>query len=549
MGDQEHAHNTSSQSQSASHAGSKAPAIKSPFEVSPRGENRSKPAAAVFAFDPPTLTIVGPETREVTIRNVTSESQTIDDWQLLGDKAAFQTEFVGSRSVALEPGRSLTFRIRFASENDTPQTAALVVGSTFAEHPARLNVIGMKRGQAEPARPVECSGVSISATSPEGRKNSIQSAISSVEGAWTSVLAMQTRGINSVATIVSKELPKTTPEWQTKLDGVIAEGLSKLIGAVSMYLGGGLALATYDLLRKTSIGKQAGENAVAAMKEVAGLTQRVHKTVTSSYAQGALTKAAAAVRTAITDTKQTNVSAVMREAFFDAQTKTLSLAHSDAITSLNNSEGDFAALESNHPGLGFAALEAYRSHLSCHSGDVAELQRSATLGMWMSFLARLDVGTHEPESWEKAKPGAAVEKNLYKGTDARHHLRDLARGILELHVIWDYDHMKTRPIYQLQHARVSGIHPELKELLTDAPLGHFSMPLIVHGKVKQDAPGGSSAGAHLRIGRNEGGAITIGAEDKKRGAEMLETLGNGDAYAGARVLFEHVDGITLTKVE
>jgi hypothetical protein len=49
--------------------------------------------------------------------------------------------------------------------------------------------------------------------------------------------------------------------------------------------------------------------------------------------------------------------------------------------------------------------------------------------------------------------------------------------------------------------------------------------------------------------RNEGEAISLGAEPKTRGAEMLETLGNGDAFAGGRVLFEYIDQLTLTKVE
>jgi hypothetical protein len=548
MSDPTHASATgaTSSSSSSSPAASKTPANKNPFEPPARSDNRSKGPQAAFTFDPPTLAFAGADTHEVTIRNRTAEPQTIDDWQLVGDSAAFQTTFVGSRSVSLEPGASLTFRIRFVSDDEKPQAAALIVSSTFTDHPARLNMLGTKRGQPQSG---ECSRVSISATTREGRPNSIQSAMRSVEGAWTAIHSMQERGINAIATIVNKELPKATPEWKTKLDGIIAQGLSKLIGGVSLYLGGGLALAAFDVLRSMEIAKNPVGEATAGAKEIANLTLKVHQGVTSSYAEGVLTKAATAVREAIEGRKETNPSAIMRESFFDAQVRTLSTAYSDAITTLNNSEGDFAALEANHPGLGFAALEAYRNHLSCHSGNVSELQRSATLGMWMSFLARLDVGTHEPEKWEQANTGAALEKNVYKSTDANHRLRDLARGVLELHVIWDYNRMKTRPVYELRRAHVSGINADLKELLTDAPIGHFSMPIIVHGKVKQDAVSGSKSSSHLRIGRNEGGAITLGAEPNTRSAEMLEQLGNGDSFAGARALFDHIDQMQLTKVE
>jgi hypothetical protein len=547
MSDPTYANNQSSANRSSSSpAGAKAPATRNPFEAPPRPVNQSKDSAPAFAFDPPTLTFASGETKEVAIRNTTSEPQTIDDWQVIGDAAAFHTAFVGSRSLVIESGKSFFFRVRFSGESDKPQTAALIVGSTFAEHPARLNVIGIKRGEAPP---LGCSGVSISASTPEGRGNSIQSAMASVGAAWSAVRTMQERGVTSVANIVGKELPKVTSEWKTRLDGVIAQGLSNVIGALSAYLGGGLALATWDVLRNMNTGKEANQTATDAMEAVASLTLKVHQGVTSSYAQGVLTTAATAVREAIEGSKQTNVSALMRESFFDAQTKTMALAYADAVTTFNNSEGDFAALESSHPGLGFAALEAYRNHLSCHQGNVAGLQRSATLGMWMAFLAQLDVGKHEPEQWEHAKPGAALEKNIYNTTDAHHRLRDLARGVVELHVIWDYDHIKTRPIYQLERARVSGIHPELKQLLTGAPLGQFSMPIIVHGKVKHDTPGGTGGGSQLRIGRNEGGALTIGAEAKTKSAEMLETLGGGDTFAGARALFEHVDQMTLTKVE
>ncbi len=519
---------------------------RNPFEQPHKPENQSRAGVSAFAFDPPTLTFQATGEEQVAIRNTTSERQAIDQWQLAGDSSAFQTAFVGARSVVVEPGERVSFRVRFSSESDTPQFAALVVGSTFGDAPARLNIVGMKRGAGRTADAEKgCSSVKISATTPEGRANSIQSAIGSVGGAFTSMLSMKANTIGQLKDIVGKELPKSTPVWKTKLDGIIAQGLSKLIGAVGLYMGGGLALATWNVLEGMGLTRN---EAAAGAKEVAALTLKVHQLVTGSLAQGVLTNAATAAREAIEGSNGAAPSVQMRDAFFDAQAGALSAGYQDAITRLNNSEGDYAALEANHPGLGFAALEAYRSHISCHAGNVAALQRSAIIGMWMALLAQLDLGTHEPERWEHAKPGAAVEKNLYNSTNAHHQLRDLARGVLELHVIWDYDHMRSKPIYQLESARVEGIHPELKQRLLGLPLGQFSMPLIVHGKVKQNTTSGTAAGSHLRIGRNEGGAISLGAEPKTRSAEMLETLGNGDAYAGSLVLFEHIDQLTLAKV-
>lgn len=523
---------------------------RNPFEQPQRPpRNQSRADGSAFAFDPPTLTFHGAGEEQVTVRNTTSEPQTIDQWQLAGDSSAFNTTFVGARSVVVQPGQSLSFRVRFLSEKDMPQSAALVVDSMFGDAPARLNIVGVKRG-AGPSGAAEandgCSTVKISATTPEGRSNSVQSAINSVGAAFTSMLSMKSKAISQLEGIVGKELPKATPLWKTKLDGIIAQGLSKLIGAVGMYMGGGLALATWNVLEGMGLGR---EGAAAGAKEVAALTLKVHQLVTSSLAQGVLTSATTAAREAIANSTGVEPSVQMRDAFFDAQAGALSAGYQDAITTLNNSEGDYAALEANHPGLGFAALEAYRSHISCHAGHVAELQRSAIIGMWMALLAQLDLGTHEPADWEHAKPGAAVEKNLYNSTDAHHRIRDLARGVLELHVIWDFDHMRSNPIYQIEKARVEGIHPELKQRLLGLPLCQFAMPVIVHGKVKQDTTSGTAAVSHLRIGRNEGGAISLGAEPKTRGAEMLETLGNGDAFAGGRVLFEYIDQLTLTKVE
>lgn len=514
--------------------------VRNPFEQEQHPKNQSRANETAFEFDPPTLSFQGAGAEQVTIRNKSSTPQTIDGWRLAGDSSAFHTSFVGERSVVVQPGASVTFRVNFVSEQDMPQAAELVVDSMFGDAPARLKIIGVKRGEAAQAG---CSQTPISATSPEGRHNSIGSAMPSVGAAWTSVMTQQKQGVTNVSGRLAVP-PKPAAAWETVLDGILAQGLSKAIGGISLYLGGGLALATWNVIERLGLNRGEGE---AAAKQVASLTLSVHKQITASYSTAVLGKTAAAVRTAIEAGKQPTIA--MRDAFFNGQTLALTAAFQDAITTLNNSEGDFAAMEAERPGLGFAALEAYRDHLSRHEGDVIGLQASSTAGMWMAFLAQQDLGVHDPETWEQATPGAAVEKNLYNSTDAHHRMRQLARGVLEVNVVWDYDRMRTNPILSIEHARTSGVPDEFKSLLTEAPLGHFPMPIIVHGKVKKDTLGERRGTGHLRIARNEGGAISLGAEEGADGAEMLELLGNGDAYAGARSLFGHIDEVTLAKVD
>jgi hypothetical protein len=544
MSDHGYATSTSSVTEAVRQATPKRVATKNPFEPAPRKASQSRRDETVFTFDPPSAVFAGPHEQAIAIRNTTAEPQTLDGWHLVGDVGAFETEFLGQRSVVLQPGQSLWFRVRFTGDGARAQAAALIVSSTFGDTPARLNLLGTQPGQA--ARE-GCASVPISAVSPEGRPNSIHSAMRSVQGAWDSVRHVQESGVRTIANVVQQDLPKATPAWKTKLDGILAHGLSQVIGAVGLYLGGGLALSTWNMLEGMKLGRtEAAEGA----KSVANLTLKVHEQVTGSYGRSALKMATQAVREKIESSlAAADVSTAMKAAFFEGQTEALSRAHADAVTTLNNAEGDFAALEAAHPGLGFAALEAYRDHLSCREAGIAVMQRNATLGMWMALLAQLDLGTHEPESWEGAKRGAALENNLYNATDARHRMRDLARGVLELRVVWDYDRMRSRPIYELQHARMSDVHVGLKKFLLEAPLGDFTMPMIVHGKVKHDAVVGTRGGGQLRIGRNEGGAISLGAEPKTKGAEMLELLGNGDAFAGARELMAHVDRMALTEVE
>jgi hypothetical protein len=280
------------------------------------------------------------------------------------------------------------------------------------------------------------------------------------------------------------------------------------------------------------------------------LTGEVHKALLSGFAKAMTAEQIASLRQSLL--RDNVIPATLRDAFFDAQARALSVAYADNVTTLCNSEGDYTALEAEHPGLGFAALEAYRHHLMCHQDRVIAIQRNQTLGMWAAFQARLALGQHEPESWEHVSSGAALERNLYNATDDRHRLRGLGRGVLDLGVVWNYDRRRTSPIAEIRHARVQGVQPELKAMLKEAPLSEFNLPVIVQGKVMFDsyAPNNErQQTSQLRIARNEGGAITLGAKAGTKSAEMLADLGQGDAYAGARALFAYVDGLTLTSIE
>lgn len=135
---------------------------------------------------------------------------------------------------------------------------------------------------------------------------------------------------------------------------------------------------------------------------------------------------------------------------------------------------------------------------------------------------------------------------------SQHRLHDLADGVLELGVVWDYDHRNDAPVSEIRHARVRGLQPELKKKITKAPLGEFNIPMIVQGKVRfasHAANNEREPTSQLRIARNEGGAITLAAQPETRSARMLVEVAGGDPYEGARALFSHIDAMTLPSID
>ena len=497
-----------------------------------------------FVFDPPALEFQGRGSQEVRIHNYSGESQTIDAWEIVGDAAAFDTAFVGARTVPIAPGGSIVFTVRFNSDAAMPQAAALVVRSMISDRPARLELVGMQGAALGEGEGKQDHGVAITGTTPGGRPNSILSAMGSVGAEWNSVITKQQTALTDLKFKASEPKEKN---WKAELlDDAIGVGLSHVVGSIGLFLGGGLALAAWTIVEeRMHLGRAA---AAAAAKKVASLTLAVHEQLVGEISQAVLSKATGAVREMI-EGANPKARGELRDAFFDSQVTALTHAYSDAVTSLNNREGDYVALESEHPGLGFAALEAYRGHLREHLGNVISMQRNASLGMWMSLLARLELGTHEPKETEHAKIGSALDRNLYNPTDEKHRISHLGSGVVELHVTWNYDSMGDQPVYELLHARVVGVEDGLKALLTRAPLGQFPVPLLIHGKVRREVTNGAIAPSHLGIARNEGGALWLGATANTDGAVMLELLGDGDPFAGAQKLLSHVDGMTLSKVD
>lgn len=504
----------------------------------------SRAAETLFSFLPGAVSFRGAGREHVTIRNTTDDPQTIDEWDMVGDRAAFQTTFLGDRSITLEPRQVAGFDVEFTAESDQPRAASLLVRSMFGDaEPARLNMTGTKRGGAAGE---QCSGVRIEASTRDGRPNSVRSAMASVGAALGGVSDRQQHAIKEVERAAGTEIPKLPPWWAGAFDSVVAEGLCRGLAMIGDRLTGGVAHATWKALSAL----RAGWAGIVVEKKLIALNKQLHEHVVGGMAKGVTAKGVGGVRESVM-TQGEPAPAALRRAFFRAQIEALTGVYADAVTTLNNAEGDYVALEAQAPGLAFAALDAYREHLRC-APNVAQAAASHALGMWSAFLARMELGTHEPESWERATSGVAIEKNLYGATDARHRLRDVARGVLEVGVVWSYDRRRDAPIAAIRHARVEGLQPELKETVSKQRLGELPMPIIVHGKVTQDsyAPRTSThETSQLRIGRNEGGAISVGAERGSCGAAMLADLGAGDSFDGARALFAHVDQLVLAKVD
>ena len=282
------------------------------------------------------------------------------------------------------------------------------------------------------------------------------------------MFAQQCAGVNIIHGMAGRELPKETSGWQGVLDDVIAEGLVLAVGAVGLHLGAGLALATWNALEKMRL----KDDAAAAAKDIAGLTLKVHSLLVNDVTRSIGAQASRQVRQAINELpKDAAVSVVMREAFFLGQNKALAGSYADAVTSINNREGDFSALETRHAGLGFAALEAYRNHLRCETAAIGAIQSRTTLGMWASFLARMDLGTHDGEP-QGARPGADLEADIF-GRSTRATAsggKSLGKGVLELHVVWDSSTSQPTPCCGSSQARVRGLHPDMKAMMATAPL-------------------------------------------------------------------------------
>jgi hypothetical protein len=379
--------------------------------------------------------------------------------------------------------------------------------------------------------------------SSSGHGNSLASALQSVGAAVQGVIEQQRTGVRQIYALAQKDLlPKPMAMWEVALQSVLSQGLVLAVDAVMLHLGAGLASAARDALEARGIG-----GAKQAASAVTAATLKLHKSVRSSIGSSVARNVVGGIHSSAATAP---VDVLIREAFFQSQLLALTTSETDAITELDNNEGDFAALEQEQAGLGFVALEAYRNHLACNALTAAEIQSQKTLGMWLDVMAQQKLGTHVPDDWEHASHGVELQHEVAVTAKADLQLvrHQLTGGVLDLEVVWDYDHEES-PILQAKSARLNGLHPDLKALLTTAPLGEFQVPIIVHGSVLSQSEEGDDLTSELAIARNGGGAIFVAANPGKKGDRMLDALGEGDRIAGAARLFEHVDQRTLSKVE
>ncbi len=506
-----------------------------------KGSPVSGTTASPWRFAPEQLMFSNAgERTTVRLSNSSDSDQTIVNWQLVGDNASF---FVGvTQGIVIPAHEAIEFSIGFQSTSDAPQAAALLVsadgepGIGAAPPPARLNLGGMKRGNANIKMDDNGTcGVPISPTSRGGKPNSISSAMQSVGAAWQAVIQQQIAGVQMIQGLAQKDIPPAPPRaWEVILDGALGSGLVLAFDAVTMYLGGGLALAAWDGLVARGMA-----NAPEIAKSIANATLKLHNAAHSGVGAGIAKSIVAKIHEVGASVP---MDSVVRDAFFRSQIQALSAAGSDAVTELDNNEGDFAALEEQQPGLGFIALEAYRNHLACNAAAAAKIQSEKTLGMWLDVLASLKLGTHKPERWEKAQVGADLHDDIYK---RKVHPVD---GVLHLEVEWNWDDRAIGPA-DIKSAKVSGVHSDLKAQLTTAPIGHFPLPIIANGNVFFKTEEGFGKASELRISRNAGGAVLFAAQENKKSGQMLKSVGNGDAFAGARALFARIDEMQLSKVD
>jgi hypothetical protein len=555
-----------------------------PLNLEESQQKEAGAAGAPLRFDPPMVTFADSSPGTPSLRKV----KVINDGALPIDVSSVSVGAPFTATVGddkhVDAGDVIAINLTFAPTDEGTFNRTLIVTDTAGRH-ASVLVAGTSRQRSTLApsptmidgptdgpqqAPVsvvanETCGTPIKSSTEAGKKNSIGGALGSVAAAWNAVLTEQQGGVATVQGLARDTAPSETSGWQSVLHDVVAEGLVFAMGAVGGYLGQKLYGAVSDVVGRLLPALPVDEawDAAELVARVHALTKRSHALLVNDVTRSIGAQASASVQQAIVaamGSKQGSV--VVREAFFAAQARALTLAATDATVSVNNLEGDYEALEQERPGLGFAALEAYRNQLMCQAQEARAIQTTKTLAMWAAYLARLELGTHKAEDYEgDVTDGTDLDKNLYNRKNSKREWADeLARGVLDIRVVWDYDQKAVKPILRVVHARVRGIGASLKAMLTTAPIREFPMPLLVHGEVNSQSPlHGSVATSELRVGRNEGGSIFYTAESKKQdddGKEahsmserMLEHLGDGQSWVGAEKLLAHVDELRLAKVE
>jgi hypothetical protein len=475
-------------------AGGRGPMTSSPSEI------KFEPSTVVFST-------VG-EKQKLKVTN-TSDQDIVWNSQLAGDDV-FKMNFGLMDGVNIYAGQTVPVEIEFrpSTSGTFNGTLSVAADSNFMPQSwAHLSLRGT--AQAQPTY-----GTSISAKSPGGHSNSIESAMTAVINQWEALLKEQIGGIDLIQELARKTDPPAPPSvWKELLQGAIQLGVIGVTRAIAFQIAQKLSVAVIRADLAEAVPEQtlaeARENALAKAIKI---NERAHSIVMGQVVDTMQAQTAAAITTAIDGARGTKggTGNMVRESFFEAMKTDLNFAVTDSRTAFMNTQGDYAALEASNPGVGFVALETYRNELAWEALKAKALQTDRALGHWCAFLAQSDVGVlGEGKNAETDLYGdGGLATNESKRLGAR---QKFARGVIVLDMAWGN--------VSIKKARIRGINSELRQYFTTSPLRSYDVPIILEGNVL-GTRGDEVRKGELRLGRNETGEyfhiIAETEEDKRK---------------------------------
>lgn len=477
-------------------------------------------APAVFAADRKQVALAGlGSTATVTVWNNSLEPITIGDVYVDGDAGAFRLDRTVLAGTELAPYESIELDLAQIARVAGTYHATLVVA------PAN----GMMSGKAELRVPIEGTvdaeptvGTPIQGTSPNGNPNTIDSAMSSLVTAWESLLQEQIAGVALVQGYAAGSDPSgVSPLWQDLLQAALMLGVVGVTRGLATRIASGLGTAIYKLTDDLH-GMGAAINAYAST--AAELNTTVHAAMHGQIAdtlQGAI---ASAIRDGVVAARTGGhgKAALARDAFFEAMKSDLNFGVAAIKTQANNTTGDYQALEADHAGLGFAALESYRNQIARQAQTAKTEQVTKTLGVYGAFLAQPTTGTLGTDAQAETDlfgaGGIATDESKRGG-------EHFANGVLVLDMTWS--------TLTINSARIRGMNEDLRALLVGVPLRSLGIPIVLAGNVRNTA-GKQPQHGEVRVGRNENGTLFAAAADSEDDVRAGTAYGVGFLERAAR---------------